>query len=386
MYPHWLSAASFLFITALSCTICTTATAQSVSSEQAKLANIEQQLTALQTRQQQLQASLNEKKAQLQPMLKQEPPGKSDLDTALRNLDKAKAAYQTTPTAENKSVLKNIEFKLALAERKYKKANAQRFTLEKEIAELSAQLTASGNEASLLTSSISKQLLAVNKARSQQQAKELARREQEQKLKAEADAAEIARLKAQLEKREKAEKARIAAAALAAEVPEAKAPATKAPAIPTTGLVAQTPATTPPPTPSPAATANDESSTDNSHAILLTTKDQLKAEEQRIKALLASPGKRKSSYRNAILYLKAVTSSGTTRKSRPYTLRPLGHNQYRGKARLGPGKKITFAIGRYTWSQKTPVISKGSTKYTFLFDGTDSKQPRLVYYPSSLSQ
>jgi hypothetical protein len=406
MYHKWLSATLLLLITLLSGA---GAVAQTLDAEQTKLAELEQQLQDLQSRQQQWQTELAAKQAELEPLLGQTSPEAAELDIAQKNLDAATAAYQADPSSDNKAKLKNTEFKYALAERSFKKANSQQFSLKEEIQQISTELASASEQTASISEKIHQQRQLVDNVTVQQRAAEEARQEQERKLKAEAAAAEIARLKAQLAAQKKAEQKAREDAALAAQA-AAKSALSSAAASPTTSTAATTatpeaaPAkvestpiiapTTAPVTTNPVpvttnpvpATTNPATATEtdsnNSGAILFTTREQVQSETQRIKALLATPDTGKGTRYNKILNIKPLNSDGETGRTEANTLHALGHYQYRGKAKLNPGEAI-FIVGFNRWRQQLPNAPLG-TEYIFIYDASDNKNPRLVYYSSSL--
>ncbi len=387
MNSRRLSTVSLLLISIF---FCTTSTAQSTKKEQAELASLEQQRAELQARQQQLRSAVSKKKVQLQPLLKKAPPGKDRLDHARKIRDAADASYKAERTSANKSIRKNAEFKYALAQRKFRKANAERFTLERKIKDASDQLTALDSEVSVLTKRIVEQRQAVAKSRSQQQARERNRLAKAQKQarrqqQAKDDTAETARLKAQLEQLERDKQAGAVAAARAktgstqTAVPKSSGALASTPKIATSGRAKRTPAAK--------RVQNGgktvDASPDNSFAVLLTTKEEVRAEKQRLQELLDKPGARKNLYRDKALFTQAVTANGKIKRpSRPSKLRALGHNQYRGKASLRAGEFI-FLVDSINW-QQPPSIDSSAGKYKIILDGADSNNPRLIYYPASL--
>ncbi len=389
MHYQRLSTIFFLLVTL---GFCATSNGQSNKTAQAELASLQHQSTELQARQKQLQSTIKKREAQLQPLLKKSPVGKDKLDRAQKTLDKASADYRAELTLGNKSIRKNAEFKYALAQRKFRKANAERFSLEGDIEDIAAQLATLDSEASALTGRIAKQRKAVSDARSQQQAKERARlikarnlqthkqarREQQNQN----NAAEIEHLKAQLEQLEKEKQARLASVART----KAAATSTAAQTSPVKSVPVQKTAKAEP--------AKDTSRTsrrvntaaailDNSSAVMLTTKAAVMAEKRHLQQLLNTPRARKNLYKDKILFTKSVTADGTVkRRSRPNKLRALGHHQYHGQVRLRAGEVI-FLVESSSWRQdQSSEVSSG--RYKVILDGRDNDNPRLVYYPAAL--
>ena len=116
-----------------------------------------------------------------------------------------------------------------------------------------------------------------------------------------------------------------------------------------------------------------------SGAILLTTADQITQEKQRLKTLLATPENKNRSKYNKILNVKAMSSG----RIKANTLRALGHNQYQGTTTL-PAGEIIFVVGFNRWRQQIPA-SAANTEYTIIFDASNTKKPRFLYFQTSLS-
>jgi hypothetical protein len=370
MFYQWLTTATLVLITCFSSTV---SIAQSLSDEQSSLSSYEKRLLQQQANKQQLQDELARNEAKLAPLLSQPHMGKADLDAVKLQLDTAKTVFDKNPNAENKAKYKNVEFKYVLAERKFKKSNTKLFELQTSSQRLSKKLSAVTANINTLTLNIAQQTLKVNQTRNKQQATIQAQREQEQKLQAAADSAEIARLKAELTQQRRKEETRTAvAAANKAEQKATEALAASAKATATANRAAASAAT-------PATTANS--------ARLITSADQLKAELQRIDEIIASndPDKNRKGKRSKKLKIKTVLKSGKPgRTKKMVTLRALGQEQYRGTVRLSSGK-IIFELGKKQWHQQVP---SGSTnkQYIIMLDGSDSENLQLIYFLKSLKQ
>lgn len=377
MRHQWLPVVTLLL---LSLFVGSGAAAQSVGTEQAKLTGYQQKLVQLQSQQKTKQADRARKEAELAPLLTQTSPEKDALTKTLSDRDAAAAKFAADPTAGNKSKLKNLEFKVALAERKYKKANSQQAALQSDIKQLSNDVDSTSKEIVTLTAAISAQQIAVEKARSAQAAWQQSQQVQREKDKAAAAEAELAKLRAEIEQTKLAEQAAkeaaakdaaAAAAAAAYTVPSA-AVATDSPKIVGSADNADVQRIA-------ERNTNDAPATDPTK-LLLTTKEEVAVEQARLEKAIAAAGGSKTKT-NKILHIKSVIQGNKIRKSDSNSLRALGSDQYRGNATVRAGDTI-FVVGFNRWREKVPGTA--DTKYTFILDASDKKSPRLVYFRTGL--
>lgn len=380
----------------LLCLLCLTAMfslptqAQSAASAQQKLSGYQQQLQQLRASQQQVEAELNRSKAALTPLKSQSGPEKVQLDKALKDLQAAKDTYAANPTEENQARLKNEEFQHALAERKYKKANAELYELQEKVDELTQELEQTNGKIQQLDKAVADQAEVVKAAQAREATARQAQAAEEQRLKAEAAQAEIERLKAELAEQKRMEEARMAAEKAAEAEAAAKATAatstTKSPASATTPSAAgQAQAGKPQSAPAAAkkTVADSEARQDKSSgAIRLSSATEVQTELKRMNALLATPDKGKRQY-NKILHVKAVAANGETGPAASHSLNTLGHNQYKGNAEIPAGETMLI-IGFNRWRET--VSATAGNEFVVIFDGSDPKNPRLVYYPKALDQ
>lgn len=381
-----------------------TVNAQDVKTEQAKLTAFQQQLDKLNNQQQTLQQALQKNKAALAPLANSAPPEQAALDIARAELAEALENQSAEPGDTNEARVKNAEFKLALAERKFKKANEEQFTLEEKIDSLTTQLADLNEDMAALTRNIEQQQQKVVQARQQQVAAAQTQQEQAQRQKALAAEQEIARLKAKLAEQERIE-AELKAKALAAEkaaqtltvqqstaASSTPAPVTEpVPAAETAPV--ETAKASPPPQPvslsGPATlaanTASPEPAAADSGIIFLSSAEAVQAERQRLAQILAQPEENKGPGYNKILNVKAIGDGGTTGPAIAHGLRPKGHNIYQGTAELAAGNTL-FIVGFNRWQQQVEANSTGPENlFIVTFDGSDPKQPKLIYYPQSLN-
>lgn len=351
--------------------------AQTAKAEQQKLTAMQGKVAQKRTEMQQFKQELESAKAARASMSEGAGPEKDELDKAAAALEEAKATAAADPSDTNDARVKNAEFKHALAERKYKKANAELYDLEDRIDGLSSQMSATSGEIDSLDKQIAAQQLAVEQARTKEVAAKKAQEAELQRMKAEAAAAEQSRLKAELERKQREEAARKAAELAAAEkAAAAKAAAAKAPAAPAMAAPApKAPAAATSAAPAAAAAAG-------SNIVLLTSKQAVADEQKRLQDLLATPDRGKPGY-NKILNVKPIGPDGQPGASEAHSLQPLGHNQYRGVARIKGGAAV-FVIGFHNWQQTVPGSAEAKD-YVVVLDASDSKSPRLIYYPESLA-
>lgn len=387
MFHKWFH---IVFILAATLAFSLNGHAQTAKAEQQKLAGMQSQL-------QQKQADLQQAKQELEAAQKargslegSSGPEKTKLDKAASALAEARQTAEADPSDSNQARLKNAEFKHALAERKYKKANAELFELDDKIADLSKQVETTNTDISALNQSIAAQTEAVKQA----QAKALAaRKAEEQRLKEEAAKAELARAKAEQERKQREEAARKAAElaaarkaaeekAAAAQAAAAAKTATPTPAAPAMAVSKPAAPMVSAPAPAPAPAAAPSAGATDTGVTLLTTKAEVEAEQKRLADLLATPDRDKNRY-NKILNVKPVGADGKPGKSESHSLQALGHGQYQGTARIKGGKAI-FVVGFNQWPQSVP--GSASADYVVVLDASDAKKPRIIYYPESLAK
>lgn len=397
MLHQWFSILCMLVVATM---ITAPAQAQSSGAEQDKLLRYEQTLKQRQTDLQQFEQALSRAKSTLAPMGTLSGPELDELNETLKELDEAKAVYDAEPSDDNKARLKNIEFKQALAERKFKKANAGQLELQEQIDKLSAQISQAQSDISKLTADIGRQKATVEQTRTMELATRRAQEAEEQRKKADAAQAEIARLKAQLEQQRRDETSRKAAeleASRKAAAEAAKLKATVAATATTTNPTASVaadianntannstvPATTATAMPANSTAASSSPASKSTGVLFLSNQQAVLAEQKRLEAILAKPDTSRHRY-NKILNIKPINASGESGTAESNTLNFLGNEQYRGEIELTGGEAL-FVIGFNRWRVIIPDAPKG-TFYTVLFDNSDPKNLRLVYYPRALSR
>ncbi len=325
--------------------------AQGLEAEQTTLTSHQKELVALQTKQKQLQESIDGNQSKLDGMRAESSPEQQVLLSAQTEMDVANANYEADPSAENKARLSNTRFKLALAERKFKKANSSYSDLETVISAQNAELASNNRAIATATVAITTSQAAIKSISDQQLADERAMRTQQQQalqqsqqqLEAQrkesaAAQAEVERLKALLATGGAAAAGTAAASSSAASSKAAPAPAPKAapqaaakPAPKAAPQVAAKPAPKAVAKPATAAAATKTAALDSStiKSPYLSSKEQVQAEQKRLAALMKKPDDKRESF-NKILNMKPAASNGEKVKTTAETLKPLGHGQYLG--------------------------------------------------------
>ncbi len=332
---------SVLVALLLSTMISSNAFAQTVQAEQQKLVNAEARLSTLQAQQVQLQKDIKAKQAAIDKASNAPSPEKDKLDDAHLVAQQAAAAYKAEPSATNKSKKSNADFKVALAERKYLKSNSELTQLERDNTALKNQQSDNAAEISALTTQIpqQQQQLAELKTRQLETQQQLQRDAEQERIRAEHARTEAARAQAVLAEQETKQRA---AATAALAIANKKA-------------------------------LEKQQAEEASSSLLLSDPPAIAAAEKRLSEALAGPGS--TDQYNKILNIKPILADGKHGTVTSRTLRSLGKNQYRGATQLEKGDVI-FVVGFYKWEQ---TIAKAG-KYTFLYDATDAKKPRLVYF------
>jgi chromosome segregation ATPase len=330
--------------------------ARDIGVEQQRLVDYRAQLSTLEREQSALQQQIRSKQQALEELRSRPAPEQAELTAARREVDEARAAFETAPGSDGEARLKNAEFKLTLAERKASKDSPQAAALAEEIEQLQARAGSRQNQIATLRQQIDtqasrtsqlQQRLADERSRREQQAQELARTREE------ADQAqrEIERLKALLASREAAE-APITETAPAAEAEAATATAAAPAATTTAAAAVQT----------------------------LGNQGDVVAALQQLEQRLASEGDKRVRTVNEILHLKRLQNGEEVAKSR-VTLRALGAQQYRGTETLVPGD-YEMVLGFNRWPLKLDGSHSGDM--VFLLDYRDTGKPQIQLYKRSL--
>ena len=377
--------------------------AESIAELQAAIKASETKIGSINAEQSNLQNALAEINQQIEAIASQPSPEKAAYQKAQQDLQASESIYNADGSSESKAKMTNAQFKMALAERKYKKSNKALADLIEQQSQLQTRLTSNQKSQNSLNQQIKKQNEQIVELKNQQTERNKAQQAARKNQELEAQRAEVARLKAALvaSEKEKAslvanQKAAKSAAAIVgatavstatastSSVTASKAvptPSVPTPSIPTAKTTAAKPVSKQPAAKQQTAEVKKSSaSSDNKKsAIYLDSKQAVQAIEQRLSIILATPDKNKTAY-DRMLNIKPADKNSNI-KTRAQQLDSLGHSQYKGEGKLLAGDTI-FAVGFYRWRQV--ISNKGSDQYTFLLDIADSKNPKLYYYLSSL--
>lgn len=355
--------------------------AQSLKTAQADLVKNETKLKTLNNQKSRISTALQQKTKALTALTNTPSPEKDHFRATQIAYEKSQSTYQSTPSSQNKARMMNAKFKMALAERQYKKSHLQWPQLERETKTLKEQLTQNSIATTTLNDKITQQRTLVRKLQ-QEQVQKTRQLQKKQQDELKRQKAQVAQMKADLLAREKQ-------ADTTKTLPEPKKPVTpkamplKKTAVsppkaePGVTIVERQP---PPPKETKKVAVVAKNSTKNS-AILLATPQAIEQQEQRLKTLVSQSSGAKTIY-NRILYIKSASQQPAF-ETRSETLDSLGYNQYKGKGRLTSGDTI-FAIGFYRWHQTVPEHADGQP-FTFILDLTEKNKPNLYYYQSNLA-
>ncbi len=274
-------------------------------------------------------------------------PGKAAYDEAIANFEEASEQYEADPSPTNKSRVRNAEFKLHLAERKYRSSNDELRKLEEQQDQAEAQLIAVRSE----IEDISAKLPVLRQ--------QLAERRE----------------------REKAEKARAEARAR-----ERAAQADSQPAPQQTAAAAQQaePASSPPqqaPQTAAKPAANGEPIELDRNFTLLTNRAQVLTELANLELRVGGDSLKIRS--NKILNVRHFVDGEEVEKN-SHRFKGLGNYQYRADAVLKPGQnRLRVSFSR--WNITMPE-SFGNQEMVILMDASDRNAPQIVCFPAKLAE
>ncbi|WP_372798188.1 hypothetical protein [Litorivivens sp.] len=306
-----------------------------------ELAKLESRQSALLGKMQQLRQEsqdLSETMANTEPA---DGPEKTAYEEAVAIFEEASETYEAEPTSTNKSRLRNAEFKLHLAERKYRSGSEELRKLEARQDAVETELIAVRRELDTIAERIPRleQQVAVQRAR----------------------------------EREQAEAARRAAAAQARN--ESKATQQ---------------ADAPQPAPAPAGAQHQNTASAKTAAladpieldkgfVLLTNKAQVLTELANLQLRIGGDSLKIRS--NKILNVRHFVDGKEAEKN-SHRFKGLGNYQYRATAVLHEGEnRIRVSFSR--WNIDMPADFAGQ-ELVILMDASDRNSPKIVCYPSAL--
>ncbi|MCZ0865977.1 hypothetical protein O0V09_12255 [Dasania sp. GY-19] len=319
--------------------------AKSLSAAQAELDSFKNQLIATQAELAAYNQQLQTTELALVQAANAPSPEKDIYEAAQAEVAKLSLEAAQDPSKDGE--LNNAQFKLTLAERKYKKSNKQLAELDDQKQNLEQKIASSTALIAKLQNNINGHSQLIAKLQQQQAANEAARIEKQRQ--------ELARLKAENERLKALQLAEQAAAAEAAALlaqqqaqqqAEAEAAALAAPA--------------------PIDRSQREPVT------FLTDPTAIAAEQERLKAA-ASAGDG-----SQIGEQKTLTIRIPDQLTRSLKLHAVGGNQYQGDSKVAYGN-ATFSLDDYRWKAEIPKEYKYQ-RMEFLLDLSDAETPYMVFY------
>lgn len=97
----------------------------------------------------------------------------------------------------------------------------------------------------------------------------------------------------------------------------------------------------------------------------------------------ASSGNQQSSRNSRIMTITSVKKQLNTQANKTLRLTPMGNNIYNGVHPLSSGDTV-FIIGFNRWRQTIPSTSYDNTDHIFVFDNSNPQSPKIVFYPKAL--
>ncbi len=379
-----------------------------------------QNIEGLQTQKQEIQNQLNEKENELATLLTRHAFEWEQLESVQQGLESATVAFANDNSKTNESKLHNARFKSVLAKRKFNKITGFKNELSQQTTALreklrSTELAFSQLSTSKIPPEIGKNIVTIPEAKEVKRAdpviavplnaepvitdsvidsKKVMIKEptiNEKKRLAAEKKAEISRLSAllkqqneseiQLKLKQKKDKKTVG---LVTTQKTTKTTATAG------NLTKSQNGTTP-------ASSNSEPAIESSYStltsdsksypskkavVLLHTRAQVRSEELRLQRLQSTKNGSYANY-NKMIIVKHTGDGNSLSESSSYTLRTLGHNQYRAKVDLFTGRN-QLVIGFNRWSIMIPEKEQDK-KFVVILNNSESSNPRLTYFRQTLS-
>lgn len=329
--------ASTLLLTAL-ILVTSAAWPQNLDKEVVRLEQLQLQASELEQQQSLYEVDLKSLLRSLDELEDRPLPARAELAEARMQLEQARTARDLDPSDTNMARVQNAEFRLALSEHRFSKANREATALQQRIAALESRLQANQLSLTSTREQIRAQQVLVRQLQQQRLSAEHQSREQQlERQRAETAAAqqEVLRLRALLEVQEQT----VAAHSESGAQPTAE------------------------PT---------EAATGGSKLILLTERQDVLALLTAVHHSLDTSDPRRVLV-NRILHIKRGDDS------RAHTLKALSTEQYRTEAQLEAGLNV-LVIGFHQWEVDVPSTGH----YVFFYDLNDSAAPQLRMYSKQL--
>ncbi|WP_026244766.1 hypothetical protein [Dasania marina] len=324
--------------------------AKSLAATKAELDNYQAQLISTQAELTAYSEQLKTTEQELEQAANAPSPEKDIYDAAKAEVLKVKAEVAQDPSKDGE--LNNAQFKLTLAERKYKKSNQQLEQLDEQKQALEQKIATGTARIASLQNMISKHEQLIDKLATQQAVNESSRLEKQRQ--------ELTRLKAENERLRALQQAEQQAATKAAALAQQQvqqAVAVAQAAVPT-AVASVVPATT------------DRSQREP--VTFLSNPADIAAEQARQKAAATSADG------SQVGDLKTLTIRIPDQLTRSLKLRALGGNQYQGDSKVTFGE-ARFSLDDYRWEAEIPKEHKYK-RMEFLLDLSDSENPYMVFY------
>lgn len=349
-YLSRLSGLGLLLVSLSGGTVFAQSPAQAIERLEAKQQQLQEQEDALRAKSQSISSAMANTEVS-------DGPEKAAYEEAIASFEEASEQYESDPSPTNKSRVRNAEFKLHLAERKFRSGNAEMQKLEEQQDEVESQLI-----------SVRRELDEIN-----EEIPQLRQRMAEQREREKAQAAAAA-----ARAREKAAQAEAAKAAqsnnTASAQARSKAPAKTEPREPPRKNTAEAPAKKAGPA------ASGEPIELDRDFMLLTTKAQVLTELANLQLRIGGDSLKIRS--NKILNVRHFVDGKEVDKN-SHRFKGLGNYQYRADAALLAGEnRLRVSFSR--WNIDMPAQYAGEN-LVILMDASDRNAPRIVCFPAKLA-
>lgn len=333
----------------LACALVTVGSHASAAPSSQRLQQYEQQIATITSQRDTLKQQLAQLQIAMEAAEQTDIPEKLALEKAQADFEKYSELQETNPSPQNHGRLKNAEFKLHLAERKYRKANQQLNRLEERYESIKRQLSQQRQQLTELNEKVAAEKRLAAQSQQQRQAAALRKAEAER----EAAQRELARLKREMAQTNNS------SSTSAAPAPAAKPKAAAKAAVASSN------------------TAQPLELDDN--FFLLRSAELVASEKQRLEQKLSGRGSQLRS--NKILNIRHFVDGNEDNKS-SHRFKGLGNYQYRAQATLDSGEnQLRVSFDR--WNIEI-AAADGGQEYVFLMDASNRDAPRIVCYPVSL--
>lgn len=373
------------------------ALAQLVQTAEIDSDKVELSAQSLQNRQQQLQQQINEQENALADLLIKHGAEWDQLEAAQKGLENAAASFEKNNSKSNRSRLRNARFKSVLAKRNFNKITI----LKNELSDQTISLRERLNNTTRNLDTLNPRIVTIAPKNNekippiipQKLPQTVSSSAKVTSLEKKLTADEIRQVKAE----KKAEILRLSA--LLEQRTENQFTSKRASKENPRGLpkrkVQKTPESKrnisePIPTDAQTTVESADSSlateaqlySPNSAIKQLHSLEQVRYEELRLRRILSTKNSSHGNY-NKMIIVKSLGKHKPKSTSNSYTLRTLGHDQYKAKIELLAGQN-QLVIGFKRWSITVPERQQDH-QYIVILDNSDGHNPQVTYFPQSLS-